>query len=601
MAAWRDRIDLVRNGESVDSRVTNRAVAQLAERTQYLKDRLDASAVGEGVILFSQPVSSGVLEGHAVFYDEDDSRYEPAVADVSNETGSLRTAASAYVIGVVIRKLTPTTADILVSGRYSGLTINDAEGSPLPEGRYYLSADAPGFLVSDRPAVGVFVCTVTTQGVVVQPTPREVLEDHIHHRFELKTDPAGFPLCGANDTVDIVGADESIEGWLPADHSVFAGTAPSGAFFGYNISANANLASQWPPHPVDSAYVEMDGLGVAPERVRIDENGIWWMANCASLLPWDAPLCESSSLALTEESSSSSAPVDPCGPVAKRVVLWFTRLVSQTAQAVVTGIKPADGSPVTVTGCAEISPEGYCRGPVQLGLALSWTRNQGVPGGEVVKGISGNDSLQTGYVVEGVRGSGLVSVAGGVDLGSGYRGGLITVTGADPSNLGRQLPVELVALNGATENVYSGIVPYVGLPADRETSFVGLIKIPDVSLLAPRLSLELWFATLSAGTPPADVTISYASVEPAQETAESSSSLIGSGFGSLPTAWSAESDLSLEDLGELGAGDYFGRTALTVDVVGGQLLLFRIKRSASDSYAGELAVVNMVGSLFEGG
>ena len=606
MATWRATINVPRTGESVDEQTIGRPLSQLAERTAYLKDRLDAASVGEGLTLFSQPIISTISVGDVVYYNATMERYEPALAEAAeDDDGILRTGARAYVTGIIIRKLSSSAADILIQGRYSGLALTDTSSVALPNGNYYLSGMDAGKLVSLRPGVGIFVCSVTDQGVVVNPVPREVLEDHIHYRFELVVDPAGTPVCHADNRVSIEYADSDREGWLPADDPSFQELAPIGAFFGYNLLAYPALHAAWPPQPLRGAYLELNGVGISQDHVVVDDNGIWWMTNCNTDVPWESDECLSSSISLEQESSSSgtigAGRPGPCAPITRRMLLWFTHLVSKTDQVVVTGVKSAEDSPIVVSGCAAPDASGYYQSKVELDLNLLWTRTARQAGSEVVKGVTGHGDLLVGQVVEGIQGAGLVTVSGSQSTVGGSSAGLVTITGLDPTQISRKVDVALVALSGATEAIYSGILPYVGLPAGRVSSFIGKVRVPSIAMTTPRLALDLWFGMPTVGTPPANVSIEYAVVNDAESTTESSSSLYSGGLmQSMPTTWSIANVLDLEDLGALAAGDYFSRRALVIGIGSNQLLLFRLSRTASDGYTGELAVINMVATVYDG-
>jgi hypothetical protein len=605
-STWRENISMIRNGDDVNEQTVGLPVTQLAERTQYLKDRLDASAIGEGLILFSQAISSAVSADMAVYYDETDQQFKPALASTTDDVnGMLKLADSGYVIGVVARKLSAVAADILIRGRYKGLTVQDASGTDLPEGHYWLSAVDQGRLVSARPAAAVYVAQVTEDGLIVNPTPREVLEDHIHYKFDLLPEAAGTVICLESGRVDIVHGDSEREGWLEAADPIFGNTAPVGAYFGYNWTRNSLLAAVWPPQPLSGAHLDLNGTGVSPDHVLIDSNGIWWMTSCDSDVPWEQDTCISSSVSTPVASSSSGTTAPgrpaPCASIYRRLTLWFTRMVSKTAQASVTGIKAADGSPLVVSGCASPDAEGYCQSKVILDIELPWDRTGGQAGSQVVKNVTGYGNLLVGHMVEGIRGTGLAVVTGSQILAGGYSAGSVTINGLDPTQVSRKVDVGLVALSGASESIYQSVLPYVGLPSGRETSYIGRVRVPHVLMTQPRLQLDLWFATPTAGTPPAGVTIEYALINDTEFVGLSSSSgHPGSPFPTLPTSLSSAAQLDLEDAGAMDIGNYFAKLALDVPVSSNQLLMFRVTRSDSDSYAGELAVVNMVATIYDG-
>lgn len=581
---WRPNINLIRTGQAVDAQVTNRPLRDLADRTQYLRDRLDAQAIGEGLILTSQSVAAAVQEQDIVYYDAANCRFDRARAIIDEATA--RTAAQAYAVGVVIRKLTEETADLLIRGRHASVAPRDHAGNPASAGPWYLSATAPGRVTSSRPAVGVYVGMMTADGFLMDPALREVLEDHIHHRFSLVTDPAGTPVC-AEGRVSLTDEDDAVEGWLSADHAIFQGAAPLGAKFGYNLIRNAQLAATWPPQPTTAAVIELGGAAVSSEFAQITASGIWWMTDCATQVPWRAHPC-----------GSSSGPEEPCPPTAADwMTLWFVKLCAKTDQAVVTGVRSKSGSPIIVSGCAEPDPDGYRASRIELDIDIPWNVAPNAAGAQVVKEISGYGDLEVGPVVEGVLGAGLISASGTISLPLGGKAGIVTLTGLDPSSITRQLDVALVALSGAVEGLTGGL-PYVGLPAGRAASFTGRIRIPALQMVTPRLRLTMWFAALSAGTLPQNVTLSGVLVPPA-------------GGGTIlpgPDGWSGPPvDLSLGALGNLLLRQYASvesnpAAGSGTDLgAGGQIYFFRISRSANDGYAGELAVVNMFGTVYDAG
>jgi hypothetical protein len=300
------------------------------------------------------------------------------------------------------------------------------------------------------------------------------------------------------------------------------------------------------------------------------------------------------------ESSSSGVPVPgECAPRVRRLILWFTKMVSKTDQASVTGLKVT--SPLSIECCADPDANGYHQAKIDLSLDMTWPRTTGVSGGEVVKGILDNESLQVGYVAEGIRGTGLISASGTQTLSGGYAAGLVTLNGLDPTAITRSLDVLLVALQGAEEDVYEDVVPFTGLPSGRDSAFIGRVRIPTLSMTNPKLRLEIWFGMPVAGTPPTGVSVAYVRVADAENTGESSSSLFGGGFDTLPTAFSTAVDLSLEDLGARTKGEYFNREVITgLSIASEQLFFFRLRRSGTNGYNGSLAVVNMVATIYEG-
>jgi hypothetical protein len=106
-----------------------------------------------------------------------------------------------------------------------------------------------------------FVCS--NGQIMVNPQMRDFLEDHIHYSVDLVALPAGDHTSPGPDGLHVItNADSTLEGWLPADDPVFDGKAPTGAKFGYNLSAQTELDQLWPPIPSDAALLEMQHKSV---------------------------------------------------------------------------------------------------------------------------------------------------------------------------------------------------------------------------------------------------------------------------------------------------------------------------------------------------
>ena len=80
---WVTLLDYIRNGEAVAAGVTNRPLEELAQRTDYLKALLDTLSVGQAIFDLDVAMSSDVQEGFAVYWNEADQEYAPALAELS--------------------------------------------------------------------------------------------------------------------------------------------------------------------------------------------------------------------------------------------------------------------------------------------------------------------------------------------------------------------------------------------------------------------------------------------------------------------------------------------------------------------------------------
>jgi len=256
-------IDTIRDGESVSAAVTNRPITQNDQNIRYMKQLLDAASTGEGSFARNCRMPTNALLGMAVYYNPATQLWEPALGTVSASGGGGFVAAeSSRVWGVIARKLTGTTGDILVGGS-ADINLTAAVTGTASEGTtYYLSGATPGMLVDTAPPSGIMVLrtaglnTDGTHRVLLIPTFPQSLNNHTHMKYAMHAVTAGTHMVPDYDDVHRINpADPTIEGWLPADHAIFAGNAPTGAKFGYNMSVGG-LRAMWPPIPLDNAVLE---------------------------------------------------------------------------------------------------------------------------------------------------------------------------------------------------------------------------------------------------------------------------------------------------------------------------------------------------------
>jgi hypothetical protein len=462
-------------GEQVKPTVANRYPGQINERAEYLKHMLETISDKSALILWEVPVKSDVEEKDAVFYNSATEQYEKAIVAMETDStlGQLVASPSTYAVGVVHSKLTSTLANIVIYGKMPDMDLEDT--SP---GLLYLSQTEAGKLVNQSPPVSIVLGMLFSDGsMMVMPQYKDLLESHVHYRFELVCEDA---------------ADETEEGWLAADHEIFEGKAPEGAILGYNISANESLSSVFPPIPVSSAVVVLydeeigtflDATGSC-KTVSITEDGVWLMED----MEWS--------------SSSSECPV-------QRMELYFTKMNFKTGDSIVTEIHPAVGSPVTVT---DINGDEASIGKVYVGINHEFTEGlaSSAWGDYAYKEIDGL-LLKKGHVVSGITSlSPSLVLSGGTAVnvnGTIYRKGAVALDYVAPGDLSREGAVELIALDNATEVIYQGAL-YVGMPTGKESSITLRIGLGQNLPENAELSFEIIALGRGAGTLP-DLDLSY--------------------------------------------------------------------------------------------
>jgi hypothetical protein len=639
---WPYKITHVTPGEPVQAGIVSRPDRALTERTDYLKDRLDAAEAGKAIFDLDATVSSDVLPGHAVYWNAQEQRYEPAivVVDYGAQTQGLVVRPSSECVGMCYKKTAATKADIVLRGLVSFADLTNAIGATVEPGKYYLSAVTPGKLSKQRPPVTVSVCYVQGRRdncsddlrVIVCPQVRDFLDEHTHYRFDLLCVPVGgWSLVEDSnpERVQINGTSDS-EGWLPAGHAVFNGKAPAGAKFGYNIKKHPALSRVWPPIPIQSVAMLWDkavgllGAGEVPlgptGAAIIDVNGIWWMSDCREDVPWP-------------EDYVGTIEADQCAREEKmRVVIVFLRMLLGNDRRVVTSLDKDINSPLTITNCDDL--------PAQTGdlkLDIDFKEVDCAPlddedhelgakqGGKVYSDVlapapglnSHKNALKKSWVTEGVIAHNLeqFTVTGSwqrplttaektyLNLPAGEtvyaQQGLIKID-FDDQYAEREVAPQIIRLSDAVERLYMDI-PYLGFPQGQNSSIRLRLNVPYVNVLAGsslfmKLRVQLFTRGGSLNTVAniGDILMTYRKIV-------------------APTLTSV---VSLPDEGDEITDEVYGSALfpsglqarqnqiLQVDsesfaVTAGDTVLASFLRPASDAVAGEIGILRVSGILFK--
>lgn len=594
---YNDLLTVIADGEPVAAGVANRVPLQLDARTRYLWSLLQASAAGASVLLAQQAVASTVIPGTVVYWNAAHQQFEPATAAVvyDQTTGQLINAPTAAVAGVVLKKRDAVLADILFSG-LGKLDITAAleSGQVVTSGAtYYLSRVTAGALTATRGPAPVPVLTVLGNGnVLVRPDAGDRAAAHTHAHFSLAPIPAGTHVPPVGDAPHVItDPNPHVEGWLPANHAVFAGHAPHDAKFGYNIGVNAGLKAAWPPLPPEATQLYQDGAlvpaGVQGDALVIfDRYGIWWMSDCYDDVPWD-PLIDTSYVAVSESTPVSETPTQCPFPYVSRLDLFFTNIAALTDQTVVTSAVSTD--PRLLIYCQGGSPtKPAAVGPLAFGLALQFLADQIDPGGYLaIKGFTpATQTFHFGPVVPGVYAlSDNVTLIGektstqlvGATEQTVYQGRV----GIDVQlNTDRELFPALTRLDGCTVEYSPLDVLYTSFPQALQTALRVLVNVPEtLGLTSPSCVLKLRLLAITAGAMPQLVVTGRRLPDP----------------NSTPTALPA-SDMGLTiDTTATATADlqYIEFTSDPFAVEAGDDLLFSIERLSSDAYASDLGLLRV--------
>ena len=560
---WLHNIKHVTPGEPVQAGVVNRPDRTLEERTEYLKDRLDASAVGQAIFDHNATIATDVLPGHPVFWNYTTHRYEKALAaiEVDQITSVFVVLPSSDCVGMCLRKRSATLGDIVLQGIVDMPDLANAIAAPITPGRYYLSAVEPGKLTKQRPAITVSVCHV--QGpkdtcsdvprVVVMPATRDFLEEHIHYRFDLYARPASTTTTlvapGGRHIVQV--PNVALPGWLPADHISFNGKAPAGAVFGYNMTTHTALDNVWPPLPVQSVAmlwdkgIDLVGAAEIPLGSNglavCDVNGIWWMSNCYGDAPWPATYTDA-----VVESTNAIDPSECPREEAMRIVVVYLRMLIGNDRSMVTSLKPGYESPVVIYNCDGVpaTTDHPMTGDLELNLDLQIAANEiaQVPpeligdarGGQAIKGIVHDGRmLKQGWIAEGaftlsehltIKGSrdeprtltsaeldalGYLPAPNAARTLAGSKllqQGILQIDYTD-TLVEREISPQIIRLSDTVERLYMDI-PYIGLPTGQESLLRVRLNVPSANLgsgLTMKVRVQLFSR---GGTPTVEATVS---------------------------------------------------------------------------------------------
>lgn len=618
---WLFNIRHVAPGEPVKSNVVGRPDRALEERTNYLKDRIEAAELGRALFDTEATIASDVLPGQPVFWNTQTQQYERALAAVETDPTSqaLVMQPSSDCVGILYSKKSPTLGDVVMQGLVRLSAISNAVDGPVAPGKYYLSAAAPGRLVKQRPPVTVTVCYV--QGaketcnddpwVIVMPQARDFLEDHIHYRFELETTAAGTATL-ANGRYTISNTDATKQGWLPAGHSVFGGKAPAGAVFGYNIGAHTALSRVWPPVPMQAVAMLWDKgasrvgateIPLGSDGLAIcNSDGIWWMSDCSDDVPWVRDLTAASSSSSTS-SASSSGPECPRNEN-MRVSVVYLRMVFGNDKSVVTSLEPAAGSPIIVTNCDGLPAR---TGDLELDVDMNLlVLPPDVAGSRVIKRIDAGRNFRTGLVTEGlVSGSAPIVLSSVSETATASRAltptektalgfssgatvtayqGLVKITFND-SLAEREIAPQIIRLSDVVERLYAD-VPYLGFPAGQDSSVRLRLNVHSSGLgnsLQMVIRAQL-FGRVNGTLPLLQVTY--------RRLARPTSGAIALPTTDVTPALTFASNVALG-----GTDRMVEVNSSAFTVVEGDTVLVTLRRPGTDAYSGEVGLLRLSGII----
>lgn len=301
MAVYPPNVRTIVDGQSVDAATTNGPIADLTNRTAWLRQQIDSLEAGTRLQLRSRTVDPGLPVGSVVYRNPQTNRFEGAVAGVDPSELS-RAADSAFWQGILV-SASAGSGDIVLGG---SMSLSHAawaavmDGGAFETGDMFLSATNEGHLTTDAGTSGIYLGHMIDSGdgsgeLLVRLGNPGSFTEHIHLERTLLGQPAGTVVDPSDPTDPMVfdTPDPDERGWLPANDTYFPGFVvgvqiPVGAVFGYNIQHpdEGALREIFPLVPPSNAQFSQSDALLGPDSMIANQFGIWWMDNSYARAPW---------------------------------------------------------------------------------------------------------------------------------------------------------------------------------------------------------------------------------------------------------------------------------------------------------------------------
>lgn len=308
MATWSE-VKGLEDGQYVDAETFNKPISQLASRTDYLKNRLDA--LGEIYTNIQVQVTLVADDtpavGDIVCVDPDTKYFRKAIASM-DLYDAFTASEKAFAVGILVSK-TELSGTVILYGKVNlqDMPVDDmVDGGIFVNGQYYLSSSTPGkitrFPTGPRILLGFFSRNPSVAGALpgafalLNPQHMDI-EAHSHRTYVLEPRPSG----GAEE----VDGEVKVIGYWPNgfeptydsnDQEEFSGiprltiggdyTSEDEATYTVTIqNADGDKPTKWPCQVKWSAEGVDEGEGIASLRFFGDEAPIGTLGMTVRLEP----------------------------------------------------------------------------------------------------------------------------------------------------------------------------------------------------------------------------------------------------------------------------------------------------------------------------
>lgn len=255
--AWPPSVNVYKEDNSTEYTQMNKPLADLIERTDWLKQQVDQITAGTNLVALYDNVDASVSVGDAVYLDTSTGTIKPALARFASEyaaDGSLRLADSGYVLGLVVEKPNATSARVFTTGTYEDQILADTVfGVSADPGVFRLSMLNDGELTLAEQELDILVAVYQGGGVFSLFDKRASIPNHIHQIY---------PLDGL---------------WLVVGDAQFDEMEkPAGAVYGYDLANDADMQRLFPNIP-GLIRVYGDGDLLLDSEVIANTDNLWWV------------------------------------------------------------------------------------------------------------------------------------------------------------------------------------------------------------------------------------------------------------------------------------------------------------------------------------